>query len=96
MRFLKILLWVLVAVLAIIFAGANWRDVDITLWGGLILTIKLPFLLLLVALIAWLSTWLIGRGRIWRLQRQIAVEHSRPVPPPPPATASIADDEEFA
>ncbi len=56
MRFLKILLWVLVAVLAIIFAGANWRDVDITLWGGLILTIKLPFLLLLVALIAWLPT----------------------------------------
>lgn len=96
MRFLKILLWVLVAVLAIIFAGANWRDVDITLWGGLILTIKLPFLLLLVALIAWLPTWLIGRGRVWRLQRQIAVEHSRPVPPPPPAPASIADDEEFA
>jgi putative membrane protein len=96
MRFLKILLWVLVAVLAIIFAGANWRDVDVALWGGLILTIKLPFLLLLVALAAWLPTWLIGRGKIWRLQRQIAVEHSRPVPPPPPAPKPTADDEEFA
>ena len=85
MRFLKILLWLLVFALAILFAGANWRDVDVALWGELVVAIKLPFLLLLVGFAVWLPTWLVLRGRLWRLERRIAVEQSRPVPPPPPA-----------
>ncbi len=93
MRFLKILMWVLIAVLAILFAGANWRDVDVALWGGLVLAIKLPFLLLLVGLAAWLPTWLVLSGRLWRLQRRIAVEQSRPVPPPPPAPTATRSEE---
>ncbi len=85
MRFLKILLALLVVALAILFAGANWRDVDVTLWSDLVLAINLPFLLLLVGLAVWLPTWLVLRGRLWRLERRLAVERSRPVPPPPPA-----------
>ncbi len=89
MPFLKTLLWILVAVLAVIFAGANWADVSLTLWGGLQVTIKLPFLLLLVSLAVWLPTWLVMRGNLWRVERRLAVEtQSRAVPPPPPAPNS--------
>ena len=93
MRFLKILLWLLVLALAILFAGANWRDVDVALWGGLVMAIKLPFLILLVALAVWLPTWLVLRGKLWRLERRIAVEQSRPVPPPPAAPVATPEED---
>lgn len=84
MPFLKTLLWILIAVLAIIFAGANWADVTMILWGGLQVTIKLPFLLFLVALAVWLPTWLVMRGKLWRLERAVETQ-TLAVPPPPPA-----------
>lgn len=99
MSFLKILLWILIAVAAIIFAVANWNDVSLNLWGGLVLTIKLPFLLLLVGLAVWLPTWLVMRGKLWRLQRRIAVESQSnvvPAPPPAPQTAPEANVGETA
>ena len=88
MQFLRTLLWVLIAAVLSIFAAANWNDVTIQLWGGLLVTIKLPFLLLLAFLAGWLPTWLVMRGKLWRLRRQgpdgsVAM----PVPPPPPAPA---------
>jgi uncharacterized integral membrane protein len=86
MSFLRILLWILIAVAMLIFAVANWNDVTLNLWGGLALTIKLPFLMLLNVLATWLPTWLVMRGKLWRQQRRFAVEsQSRPVPAPPPA-----------
>lgn len=89
MPFLKTLLWILFAVLTVIFAGANWHDVTLNLWGGLQATIKLPFLLALIVLTVWLSTWLVMRGKMWRLERRIAVEsQSQTVPKPPPAPIS--------
>lgn len=92
MQFLRTLLWVLVAAGLSIFAAANWSDVPINLWGGLLVTIKLPFLLLLAFLAGWLPTWLIMRGRLWRARRLSADGTAgTPVPPPPPATA--ADDQ---
>lgn len=95
MNFLKTLLWILVAAALAIFATANWNDVTVQLWGGLLLTIKLPFLLLLVFLAGWLPTWLVMRGKIWRLKR-IGPDGTigQPVPPPPPAPATEEAAEE--
>lgn len=92
MQFLKTLLWVLIAVALSIFAAANWTDVTLNLWGGLLLTIKLPFLLLLAFLLGLVPTWLIMRGRMWRARR-LGPDGSTgtPVPPPPPATAGDAE-----
>ena len=86
MQFLRTLLWVLVAAVLSIFAAANWNDVTIALWGGLLVTIKLPFLLLLAFIAGWLPTWLIMRGKLWRTRR-LGPDGSAgtPVPPPPPA-----------
>jgi len=90
MNFLKTLLWILIAALLAIFATANWNDVTIGLWGGLLVTIKLPFLMLIVFLLGWLPTWLLMRGKLWRLKRQsLDGNTGRPVPPPP--AAPVAD-----
>lgn len=88
MQFLKTLLWVLIAATLSIFAAANWNDVTISLWGGLLVTIKLPFLLLLAVLAGWLPTWLVMRGRLWRARRMGPDGTvGTPVPPPPPASS---------
>ena len=83
MQFLKTLAWVLVAVLVAIVASNNWRDVTIDLWSNLQADIKIPVLLLAVFLLGFLPTWLVMRGKLWRLQRRIAVDV--PAVPAPPA-----------
>ena len=85
MQFLKTLGWVLVAVLVAIVAGNNWRDVTIDLWSNLQADIKLPVLLLSVFLFGLVPTWLVMRGKLWRLERRIAVDvPSIPAAPPAP------------
>ena len=91
MQFLKTLMWVLIAVLAAIIASNNWRDVTVDLWSNLQADIKLPVLLAAVFLAGFLPTWLVMRGKLWRLKRRIAIE----VPPvlappaPPPVEAEL-------
>ena len=75
MRFLKILFWFIVAVLATLFAAKNWRDVTIDLWGNLEADIKIPVLILLVFLIGFLPTWLIYRTKLWRVQNRVSIPH---------------------
>ena len=88
MQFLKTLLWVLIAVLVAIIASNNWRDVTVDLWSNLQADIKLPVLLLAMFLLGFLPTWLVMRGRIWRLKWRIATEVP-PVPAPPPQSAPL-------
>lgn len=73
MRFLKILFWFIVAMLATLFAAKNWRDVTIDLWGNLEADIKIPVLILLVFLIGFLPTWLIHRTKLWRVQNRVTI-----------------------
>ena len=84
MQFLRTLFWVVLAAFVAIIASENWRDVTLDLWGNLQADIKLPVLLVIVFLLGFLPTWLIMRGKLWRLQRRLAPEEQvRPVPPPP-------------
>ena len=88
MHFLKTLFWMVLAVSVAIFATRNWRDVSVDLWGPLQADIKLPILMGLMLLLGWLPTWLIMRGKLWRLRRRVVQEDLvKPVPaaPPPPA-----------
>lgn len=93
MQFLKTLLWVLVAVLVAIIASNNWRDVTVDLWSNLQADIKLPVLLLAMFLIGFLPTWLVMRGKIWRLKRRIALEVPAVPAPPPPSPEPIETDQ---
>ena len=88
MQFLKTLLWVMIAVLVAIIASNNWRDVTIDLWSNLQADIKLPVLLAAIFLAGFLPTWLVMRGKLWRLKRRIALEVP-PVPAPPTPTSEL-------
>ena len=90
MNFLKTLLWILVAAGLAIFATANWTDATLKLWGGLLITIKLPFLLLLAFVAGWLPTWLVMRGKLWRLKR-LGTDSNSGTPVPPPPSAPLAE-----
>lgn len=88
MQFLKTLFWMVLAVSVAIFATRNWRDVTIDLWGPLQADIKLPILIGLMLLLAWLPTWLIMRGRLWQVKRKLMLLERptvQPVPAPVPA-----------
>ena len=89
MQFLKTLFWVLVAVVAVLFASWNWHPVTVNLWANLQADIKLPLLLLIAFLIGWLPAWLILRARLWTVRRRLDVyERQRvetsPAPEPLP------------
>ena len=86
MQFLRTLFWVVIAAFIAIIASENWRDVTLDLWGNLQADIKLPVLLILTFLLGFLPTWLVMRGKIWRLKRRLGPEEQvRPVPAAPAA-----------
>lgn len=94
MNFLKTLFWVVLAVWLAIFANRNWNDVTINLWGNLQADVKLPMLLALVFLVGLLPPLLILRGRVWALNRKLAVAARPPVVPAP--APAHGDDEPAA
>ncbi len=73
MQFLKTLFWVILAVVLVLFAHANWNMVTITLWGGLQADVKLPVLVVGAFLIGFLPTFLLYRARLWSLQRRLEI-----------------------
>ena len=83
MNFLKTLFWVVLAVWLAIFANRNWNDVTINLWGNLQADVKLPMLLVLIFLIGFLPPFVILRGRVWALNRKLAVAERPPLAPTP-------------
>jgi putative membrane protein len=95
MRFLMTLFWAVFAAALVLFARENWVPVTLNLWSGLQADVKLPFLLVLVFLLGFLPTYLLYRGRMWSLRRQLVRPErltvaNQPVvvaPPPGPPTA---------
>jgi putative membrane protein len=101
MQFLKTVFWVLVAVIAAIFAYNNWNPVTVSLWDGIVLDTRLPLLLLIAFLLGLLPTLLLYRTTRWRLRRKLdsteralASVQSAPTAPAssslPPSAAPIA------
>jgi len=71
MQFLKTLFWVILAVVLVLFARANWQSVTLNLWGGLQADVKLPALVIFAFLIGFLPTLVIYRTRLWSLRRRL-------------------------
>ena len=95
MNFLRTLFWVVLAVSLVIFAGRNWIDVTLSLWGDIQVDVKLPFLLLLIFLIGFLPPYFLMRSRVWNLKRKLVLAE-RPTPPAAAAPASVENREEQA
>jgi putative membrane protein len=99
MQFLKILFWIVLTVLVVLFADANWRSVEVRLWGGLIADAKLPILLMLVFLLGFLPTLAVYRAKLWALRRRLEPleRNAAQVPAVPAAAASpLAGEERVA
>jgi uncharacterized integral membrane protein len=97
MQFLKTLFWVVLAIVLVLFARANWSQVTINLWGGLQADVKLPVLVLFAFLLGFLPTFLILRGRIWSLKRRLETAQPTTVanlPGSVPAPARARSEEE--
>ena len=71
MQFLRTIFWVVLAVVAVIFAFNNWVIVSVHLWGNLILDSPLPVLLLVAFLIGLLPALLLYRATRWNLSRKL-------------------------
>lgn len=71
MQFLKTLFWVVLAVVLVLFARANWTIVTVNLWGGLQADVKLPVLVIFAFLLGFVPTLLIYRARLWQLKRRL-------------------------
>ena len=94
MRFLRLLFWLLLALLAALFMGRNWTDVTVDLWGNVQADIKLPLLLLIAYLIGWLPTMIRWRLRHWNLSREAEKGRTVGYPPAPaPGAAAIPGEE---
>ncbi|MBA2935719.1 LapA family protein [Sphingomonas sp. CGMCC 1.13654] len=99
MQFLKTLFWVVLAVVAVVFAMRNWTPVQVSLWGGLIVEAKLPILVFGAFLIGFLPTFGWHRASRWRMQRRIEsheraiadINRIEPAPVLTPAAASTIE-----
>jgi uncharacterized integral membrane protein len=90
MQFLKTLFWVVLAVIMVLFAKANWTAVTLRLWGGLEADVKLPMLILAAFLLGFLPTLLVHRARIWSLKRRLEPLERTVMTPPVAARAPAA------
>ena len=72
MQFLKLLFWCLMAFLAAVFTFGNWTTVSIQLFGGLVMEINLPLLLLLTFLLGFVPTLIYQHVVRWRLRQRLS------------------------
>ena len=99
MQFLKTLFWIVLTIILVLFAKANWFAVTLKLWGGMEADVKLPILVLAAFLLGFVPTMLVYRARIWSLKRRyepverrvsVSTAPSAAAPPPPePAPATV-------
>ena len=95
MQFLKTLFWVVLAVVAVVFAMRNWTPVQVSLWGGMIVEAKLPVIVFGAFFLGFLPTFGWHRASRWRMQRRIesherALADIRAADPPLPLTPTPA------
>jgi putative membrane protein len=90
MQFLKTLFWVVLTVILVLWAKANWFNVELKLWGGLVADVKLPVALFSAFFLGLLPTLIVHRARIWSLKRKMEPVTIVSVPAPPLATPAVA------
>src|SRR5438128_145551 len=90
MQFLKTLFWVVLTVILVLFAKANWSPVTLRLWGGLEAAVKLPVLILFAFLLGFLPTFILYRARLWSLRRRFEPTERSAVAAPTGAGVPVA------
>ena len=92
MQFLKTLFWVLLAVVLVLFAKANWIPVELKMWGDIIVEIRLPFLILIVFLLGFLPPFVLHRTQLWTMRRRIEAQERQKAASPASAAPGQTDE----
>ena len=92
MQILRTVLWVLLAVVLVVFALYNGKPVEVQVWPTLIWEPPLAALTIMAFLLGLVPMWLVHRTVRWRLKRRIASLETS-LAPPAPAPAAIAPPE---
>lgn len=71
MQAFRTIIWVMLAVLVVVFAMFNWVPVTVRFWPGMVLETKLPVIVIGAFLLGSLPLWLAHRLTKWRLSRQL-------------------------
>jgi lipopolysaccharide assembly protein A len=71
MQFLRTVFWVVLAVIGVVFAFANWTPVTVHLWSDIVVDFQLPVLLLIVFLLGLIPPWLLHRVTRWTMGRKL-------------------------
>lgn len=71
MRFLRVLLFLLLALALAWFAALNWVPVTVRLWAPYELVIRLPVLIVAAVLVGWLPGAALHSLSRWRLTRKL-------------------------
>jgi lipopolysaccharide assembly protein A len=71
MQFLRTVFWVVLAVVGVIFATANWTPVTVNLWSGMVVDTRLPVLMLVTFLLGLVPMLIVHRATRWTLRRRL-------------------------
>jgi len=71
MHIVRVIVWVLLLAVLLIFSINNWNPVEVKIWEGLVLETKVPALAVLAFLLGLVPMWLIHRATKWQLERRI-------------------------
>lgn len=100
MQFLRTAFWVVIAVALAFFCMANYKNVEVRLWGDIVMETKLPVLLIGAFLLGALPFWVMARATRWRMKRRIetteralAAATAAAAPPAAPAPAAAITPE---
>lgn len=92
MQFLRTAFWVVIAVALAFFCMANYKNVEVRLWGDIVMETKLPVLLIGAFLLGALPFWVMARATRWRMKRRIeSTERALAAATAAAAAASRAD-----
>lgn len=72
MHIFRMIMWVLLLAVLLIFSINNWNPVELRIWEGLVLETKVPALVVVAFLIGLVPMWLVHRTTKWQLNRRIS------------------------
>ena len=72
MHIVRVIVWVLLLAVLLIFSVTNWNPIEVKIWEGLVLETKVPALVVVSFLLGLVPMWLLHRATKWQLHRRIA------------------------
>ena len=72
MQIVRTVIWVLLLVGLLLFSIANWTDVTVKIWQGIVVDTKIPAIVIVSFAIGFVPMWLYHRASKWRMHRKFA------------------------